>query len=268
MKTSLAASFLRVVEPVRASEEIARQMAQAIDSGMFQLGETLPGERQLAQIFGVSRGPVREAMASLEALGYIAVRPGRGATVELGSAGNDSDVRHRFESRRDLLVEHFEVHAALFAEACALAAKRGQAEEVAVLQHVLERQEQAGARNDKADLFYIDRDFTCVIAAMAHNRALESLIIESSGYTRNCRITLFALPTANRAAKSIAEHRRIVDRIKRGDAVMAAQAGRDHVLSALHDWLRVLSVGASAEDGSSAGSEEDVRRVVGGARDQ
>jgi len=247
MDEKTAFGFFRTVEPVRASEEIARQIAQSIDAGLLRPDQRLPGERTLADIFGVSRGPVREAMRSLEALGYITVRPGRGATVRLGQACEDDVIRLRFESRRDALVEHFEVHAALFAEACALAARRAGADEVEALEQVLARQAQARERTEKTDLFYSDRDFTCAIARMAHNQTLESMLIESTSYTRSCRITLFALPGAVRAGKSLSEHQRIVEQIRSGDEAQAGLAGRGHVMSALSDWLAFLEKSENAD---------------------
>ena len=54
------------------------QLREAILSGRIRPGERLPGERQLCEAFGVGRPTLREALRSLEAVGMIEVRPGKG----------------------------------------------------------------------------------------------------------------------------------------------------------------------------------------------
>lgn len=71
-------------EPViltRSYEHLAAQIEAQIRSGDLAVGEQIPGERELANRFRVSRVVVREAMRNLEARGIIEVRHGRGAFV-------------------------------------------------------------------------------------------------------------------------------------------------------------------------------------------
>jgi DNA-binding FadR family transcriptional regulator len=66
------------VRPTRGFEEIAMQIQSAVYAGKLNVGDRLPNERDLGEIFGVSRATLREALRLLEALGVIEVR--RGAT--------------------------------------------------------------------------------------------------------------------------------------------------------------------------------------------
>lgn len=62
------------------TNQVAKHIAAAIDDGTFQQGERLV-ETRLAAMFGVSRGPVREALKALEAENIVTINPGRGTFV-------------------------------------------------------------------------------------------------------------------------------------------------------------------------------------------
>ncbi len=57
---------------------VVEQLREAIYSGRVRPGQRLPGERQLSEELGVGRPTLREALRSLEAVGIIDVRPGKG----------------------------------------------------------------------------------------------------------------------------------------------------------------------------------------------
>lgn len=59
----------------RRYKDVVLQLTEKIDSGEFPDGSLLPSERQLTDMFGVSRTAVREAMVSLQESGLISVRP-------------------------------------------------------------------------------------------------------------------------------------------------------------------------------------------------
>jgi len=66
----------------RRYQLIAKQIIGLIESGEFPVGSRLPGERELAERFGVSRVTIREAEIALEAQGYILIRTGSGVYVQ------------------------------------------------------------------------------------------------------------------------------------------------------------------------------------------
>ena len=69
----------------RLYHSVANQILELIDSGVFPPGSRLPGERDLATKFGVSRVAVREAEIALQAQGRIEIKVGSGAYVLDGS---------------------------------------------------------------------------------------------------------------------------------------------------------------------------------------
>jgi len=65
----------------RLYHKISYQILEMIDSGIFQPGVRLPGERELGEKFGASRVSIREALIYLEAQGRIEIKMGSGAYV-------------------------------------------------------------------------------------------------------------------------------------------------------------------------------------------
>src|SRR4051794_20399893 len=63
---------------VRSFDDVVEQLREAILSGRVRRGDRLPAERDLCAEFGVGRPTLREALRSLEAVGMIEVRPGKG----------------------------------------------------------------------------------------------------------------------------------------------------------------------------------------------
>jgi len=68
-------TFKPVKQP-RISEEVLRQLKEAILLGQFKSGEKLPSERELTEEFRVSRGVIREAIRALEITGFVVTRQG------------------------------------------------------------------------------------------------------------------------------------------------------------------------------------------------
>ncbi len=72
-----AARFLRPVRQGNAFEETIERLLQNIKLGMLAAGDKLPAERELAELLGVSRATLREALAELQKAGYVEVQRGR-----------------------------------------------------------------------------------------------------------------------------------------------------------------------------------------------
>ncbi len=71
----------RSVSVSRSYEQVVDQLLERIHSGMFAPDERLPTERELGQMFGVSRGVIREAIKVLVTLGVVESRQGSGTYV-------------------------------------------------------------------------------------------------------------------------------------------------------------------------------------------
>lgn len=185
---------------------------------MIAIGELKPGthldETLLAEKFGVSRTPVREALIQLSSMGLIVIRPRRGAVVaEIGP--------HQ-------LVEMFEFMSELEATCGRLAARRmSEAEH----RHLLATHEDCKSARDTHDAdtyFYRNEAFHHAIYDGSHNLFL---IEQARTLQRRLRpYRRLQLRVRNRIDKSFEEHDAVVQAIIAGDGDAAAELLRAHVM--------------------------------------
>jgi len=71
-----------------APDYVIDQIRQALVEGRLKPGDRVPAETELEQLYGVSRGSIRQAMKSLEMLGVVSIRPGDGTYVNDGLSKN------------------------------------------------------------------------------------------------------------------------------------------------------------------------------------
>ena len=206
----------RIVEevgPVRHADRLRQALETDIVTGRFKPGERLD-EQSLADRFGVSRTPLREALAQLAASGHVTLQPRRGAFV----------VALSFQE----IVERFEMMAALEAMCGALAARRidsaGRENLLAEL-HACEREVQDG---DSDSYYHANERFHQIIYIAARNRFLAEQTRQLQARLQPYR--RLQLRAGQRVASSFAEHERIVAAILAGDAATAECELRDHVL--------------------------------------
>jgi len=195
---------------------LARDLKDRLEAEILS-GHRPPGARldesRLAEHFGVSRTPVREALRELAAADLVVLRPRQGAVVATVTVTQ--------------LLHMFEVMAELESFCARLAARRMTARERAQLEEVHAR---CGALARQAETYtYYDanREFHEVIYAGSHNAFLEET-------TRGMRNRLspyrrFQLNHPGRVLKSWNEHQAVVDAITAGDAEAAATAMSHHV---------------------------------------
>lgn len=126
--------MLEKLERVKLSEEILRRLREMIKSGQFNYGDKLPVEKSLAEIFGVSRTTVREALAVLEAEGWVTTRRGGGTFVK--RAHNPvTPLTTIFGGANLPILEVIELRKILEGEVASLAASRATDDDIAALQH-------------------------------------------------------------------------------------------------------------------------------------
>ncbi len=151
----------------RLYQSIAAQLLGSIQSGEFPPGSRLPGERDLAERFGVSRVTIREAEIALEAQGWLSIKTGSGVYA-----------RSREDAPGALPdVTAFDVTAAravIEAEAAALAAGRITDEELGELDGLLRVMADPQASDQAAG--EADRQFHLAIARISGNPVVEHCI--------------------------------------------------------------------------------------------
>ncbi len=222
------ASPLRTIKRTQRSEEVRRQIEDAIKGGDFGPGERLPSERELVETFGVSRVSVREAIRSLEAIGLVRVYQGRGAFVNDRRSGLGEPMARWLDLHRDEVLELLGVRGALDEYASALAAENDDAAKIGAITTAHEAFKTAvTGEASAADLVSLDIDFHIAIAEASGNRLLFDLLSDLHSYLAESRY--LALVPPGRPARSAAEHTGIVEAIVAGDAPGARLATSSHI---------------------------------------
>ncbi|MFN3615275.1 MAG: GntR family transcriptional regulator [Rubrimonas sp.] len=195
-----------------AVEALAQALSARILGGALAPGVRLD-EQGLAEAFGVSRTPVREALAQLAAMGLVERRPHRGVVV----AGLSMD----------RLLHMFELMTELEGVCARLAALRMTDEERAALRagHMAARAPaEAGEAAAYADF---NRAFHAAIYAGAHNPAIVETTQDARNRLAPFRRAQFALE--GRPLASWHEHDAVISAIEARDAERAAAAMRRHI---------------------------------------
>lgn len=190
----------------------------AIEAGDYPPGSRLV-ESELAERFGVSRTPVREALQRLETQAML-IRDGRSLIV--------ASLDH------DQLAELYTVRAELEALAARLAARHATREEIRVLAQMVEADR--GRMGDPQALARSNRRFHHQLHLASHNRYLVQQLDMLHRTMALMARTSFA--AEGRAPEALAEHQAVVDALAAGDAAAAEAALRAHISQAYETRLR------------------------------
>lgn len=202
---------------------VQEELERMIVSGELRSGDRL-NEQALAQRFGVSRGPVREAMRALERAQLVSTRPNQGFFVRELSAEEAGEV--------------YDVRAAVYGFICERLAEQITDREIATLQSYLEQMDAAIVANDPAAYYRLNLQFheESIIYARhgCAQRTYRSLINETH-LTRQR-----SLHTQERMQESNEEHKALVKALKAGDTQLARRLGQAHALAGRRRWEATL----------------------------
>lgn len=219
------ASPLSLISRKSLAQLVQGELERQILSGELRAGERL-NEVALAQRLAVSRGPIREALRSLEEAGLVDFEKNRGAAVRVITA--------------EAAVEIYEIRAALEALACRRMCARVTPAQVDELRPMVDYMDTAAERGD-------------VGAFNRHNIAFHERLVELAGsrelavmYRRLVgNLTLFRLRTLaleGSLAESNAEHRRILKCLAAADGSQAVRLMQEHIEASSHRTQAALGV--------------------------
>lgn len=202
--------------PLKVREPIAPQLLAALRQGIAELklkpGEAL-SEKDIAERFGVSRQPVREAFIKLSEAGLVEIRPSRGTYVMK-------------ISMRELANARF-VREAIECDIARNAGRLAQPRHLNQLRELIDRQRAAASGNDYS--LFNDHD-------EAFHRAIADIIdcdyawrVVESARVQTDRVRFLSLPAASPMPLLIRQHEAIVDNLAAGDPQGTENAMRRHL---------------------------------------
>jgi len=218
---------LKLDTPKSLSQRVMQRLRQAIIDGEFALGAAI-SEEMVANSFGVSRTPVREAMGQLQAQGLVVIRPQVGSFVFTPS---DEDIAALCTFR-----------IALEPKAAELAFRHDRDGAVATMSAAIAAMEPAIAARD--NIAYGRADAALHEALFAHcgNRYLVESYQLVSGRVAALR-TNVSSPIDVETQASFDEHQTLVQLFSRGDIEAFAKLMTTHINNSGLTYVKVLKVG-------------------------
>jgi GntR family transcriptional regulator, transcriptional repressor for pyruvate dehydrogenase complex len=208
------------------STEIARRLLSYLLAGHVRPGEKIPSERKLAEVLGVGRSVVREAIKSLTLLGLLDVRQGdgtylRGTESELLPQSIEWGLLLGLKRTRDLV----EARQYLEVIMAGLAAERRSDEDLVALRSQMAEMQAAGGDPDR--FVAADIAFHLRIAQAARNESLAQIM---SSIRSLLQVWISRVMHVDESfAPSVAEHVRILAAMEAADPGAARDAMQGHM---------------------------------------
>lgn len=224
---------MQPIQRTTVTAQAIEQIKTSLLSGEYQPGDKLSTETELSAALGVGRSTVREAIRTLEAMGYVELRPGRGAFVRItreeDAALQASVARAWFTESEETLLEFAQLRRLLEPEAAALAACRASAEGKAELTAALDAFCVAAQKGgDAASLSAADRLFHTTLIRESGNRLLYQFYQQTEPLFTAYSVRSFTA-RPDTPPLTLSEHRRILDAVLAGEPEAAREAMRLHL---------------------------------------
>jgi GntR family transcriptional repressor for pyruvate dehydrogenase complex len=227
------ASQLRPVETRRLYQQIADQIRDLIQRGVFKPGSKLPPERDLAQQLGVSRPSLREALIALDIEQSVEIRSGSGVYV----CNPPERPARATEAMGESPSELMQARAAVEGDVAVLACAHVSSEALSRLRESIE-----GMRAQIAQWLSPlghDRQFHLTLAEMSGNSVMVRLVAElfderHSPISSHLSVRFENTRTWNTALK---EHEAIYRALEARDPLSAQAAMRSHLKASEERWV-------------------------------
>lgn len=219
-------AIMNRIAPTALYQEVAERLRQRIFAHELTPGMWID-EQKLAEEYGISRTPLREALKVLASEGLVELKPRRGCYVT--------------EISRQDLDDIFPLMAMLEGRCAADAVRRAKPADIKQLKTIHERLE-AAARDGRIDAFFeANQEFHRAIQELANNRWLLSVIQDLRKVLKLSR--LHSLSLEGRLQQSLEEHRQIMAAFEAGDLAKAEKGMHDHLLSGREALARMDAKG-------------------------
>ncbi|MEE9396615.1 MAG: GntR family transcriptional regulator [Methylococcales bacterium] len=209
------------------SEDVFHKLRESIVVGEIPSGSKL-SEPALAKEYGISRGPLREALSRLEACSLVERLPNVGASV--------------VDLSQQKLIEIYQIREVLEGLAARQAAYSITQPEINGLRDLLE-QHKIGIHKDQGHAYFQkegDFDFHFRIIQASKNTHLISLLCNELYYLHRLYRYQFGMPSSSRSNNALKEHKNIVDAMEAQDAELAEILMRRHIKASRLNVLKQL----------------------------
>ncbi len=225
----------------RTADAVFDQVCDQIVGGELAPGEPLPGERDLSQQLGVSRGVVREALQRLAQAGLLDIRQGGATTVRDFQTATDMFLLQRLLVRADSSIDPrvlrslLEMRISIGVDAARLCALRADADTQSQLVALVDRLQATESVLERQD---IDVEFWSVIVRGSDNIVYRLAFNGLVATYRPLRAVIASMVEPE--LRNIKGHRTMIAAIGRADAKGAERAARNVLESSETEWAQLL----------------------------
>jgi GntR family transcriptional regulator, transcriptional repressor for pyruvate dehydrogenase complex len=222
-------------------ERIVHRILDLVKTGNLKAGDKLPAEREMIEIFGVSRPTLREAFRALSALGVVEIRHGGGAFItELDARSLLAPLSFFVSLIPENVSQTFECRRLVEVELAGKAAQSATAQDVQEFEAMLAAQMRIV--DDPVAFRILDIEFHEKVYSLAGNAVMEqvALAFYNIGLEERRRATSSSKVTR----QSVTDHGLIVAGIRSGDAESTRQAMLSHLDHIEKTTLEAMQFGA------------------------
>lgn len=218
------------IKPKKVSSQIADQIRSSILAGEFSPGDKLPPERELAELFGVSRPSVREALNMLASTGLVMSYQGGGTVVmSLLDSQTGTPLSELIGAQQERALDVIEVRKEVEASTAFYAAQRALPEDIRNIEKIVEglRENLEGFKPSEN----LDASFHLTIAKATHNfvwlHLMETIFDAMREFQKNVWHAVYITPEDHRTL--FEHHASIFAAIRDRDPARARQSMLDHL---------------------------------------
>ena len=216
---------IRIDNHMTLRERIVESIRNAIVNGQLQAGTRI-AEPELADKFGISRTPIREAFRQLESEGFISVVPRKGAIV---ASLSPQDISNFYDLK--MVLEGY---------AARCATKVLTATDIAKMETVNRQIEAASQKKDLRRVLELHNEFHDIFLRACGNEKLHAIVQNMVMQFQRFRLIL-AMP--GKIEGSIRQHRDIIEAFRKKDPDIAEELVRKNALYGKNLLLRELAKG-------------------------
>jgi len=226
-------------ERISQTDAVVDQLKRYFLSDRINEGDKLPTEKMLCETYHVGRSTVREAIRTLQVMGYVEIRPGRGTfLVAKDRSLVDASLAAWITEHKPGMEETLRIRQTLETQAVRFAVEKAADSELARVDLMRLSYEDAFFRRDFAALPSLDEAFHQSIMAASHSDLLITLsnvvgLAFRSWRDRSCKLE-------DQASKAIVPHQRIASALLARDGELAELQMRRHLEQVLGHMMQTL----------------------------
>lgn len=232
--------MFKTVKADKISESIIQQIREAIFEGLLKPGDKLPSERELIETFRVSKATMREALRSLEVLGFLEIRQGisGGAFVTAIDMTKARELFTNILHFKDLSLRHLaEVRAILETHTAATAARTINPGDLKQLRALIDQAREDLHQDDPGRLRRNELDFHRIIGGACGNPLLSLFVDLVHHLLADAKEILN--PSSDFSLRVLEAHQRIYAALKERNAEKARLEMLRHLMEVEEDLVSI-----------------------------